>query len=117
MVSLIRASAYALLIAASLTACEKRLQVVSPNGDIKLEVDVSGGGHATYSVTAGEELLIRSSDLGLILKDHAGFMWNMQLGNATCSSNDSEWEQPWGERRFVRDNYREMLIEVLKVPR
>ena len=113
MVSLIRASAYALLIAASLTACEKRLQVVSPNGDIKLEVDVSGGGHATYSVTAGEELLIRSSDLGLILKDHAGFMWNMQLGNATYSSNDSEWEQPWGERRFVRDNYREMLIEVL----
>ena len=112
MLSLVRASAYALLIVTSLTACEKQIQVVSPNGDIKLEVDVSSGGHATYTLTAGDELLVRPSDLGLILKDSVGFMWNMQLSDVSYSAHDSEWELPWGERRVVRENYREMLLRL-----
>ena len=107
-----RRTMLSLLMSLLLTACENPLQVVSPDGGIKLEVDVSGGGHATYSVTAGNELLIRPSDLGLVLKDRLGFMWNMRLVDATHSAHDSQWELPWGERRTVRENYREMLVEV-----
>lgn len=109
----IRAPACALFSIILLTACEERLQVESPDGDIKLEVAVSSGGLATYWVTSSSELLVRPSDLGLVLKDRAGFMRNMQLSNVSYSANDYKWEQPWGERRFVRDNYREMLVEVL----
>lgn len=112
MFSLVRVSVYALLAVTSLVACEKSLQVVSPNGDIKLAVEVSGAGFATYSVSAGEELLIRSSDLGLALKDQIGFMWNMRLDDVTDSARNGEWKQPWGERSFVRDNYREMLVKL-----
>lgn len=101
-----------LLMSLLLTACDNPLQLVSPNGGIKLEVDVSGGGHATYSVTAGNEQVIRPSDLGLILKDRSGFMWDMRLVDAKHSAHDSEWELPWGERRKVRENYREMLVAV-----
>lgn len=108
----LRRATIALLALLLLTACENRLQLVSPSGDIKLEVDVSGGGHATYSVTAGNERVIRSSDLGLILKDRLGFMWNMRLVAATHSAHDDQWELPWGKRRTVRENYREMLVEV-----
>jgi alpha-glucosidase len=107
-----RRATVALLVTLLLTACENRLQVVSPSGDISLNVDVSGDGHATYSVTAADELVILSSDLGLMLEDRPGFMWNMRLVNATHSSYDSQWELPWGERRTIRENYREMLIEV-----
>jgi alpha-glucosidase len=107
-----RRATIALLTSLLLTACENPLQLVSPNDGIKLEVDVSGAGHATYSVTAGNELLIRPSDLGLILKDRLGFTWNMRLVDATHSAHDSQWELPWGERRIVRENYREMLVEL-----
>lgn len=107
-----RRATIALLTSLLLTACENRLQILSPNGGIKLEVNVSGAGQATYSVTAGNELLIRPSDLGLILKDRLGFMWNMRLVDATHSTHDGQWELPWGERRTVRENYREMLVEV-----
>lgn len=102
----------ALLLTLLLTACENRLQVVSPNGGIKLEVDVNASGHATYFVTAGNERVIRPSDLGLILEDQSDFMWNMRLVDATHSTHDSLWELPWGERRTVRESYREMLVEV-----
>jgi len=103
--------AIAVLAALLLTACENRLQVVSPDGDIRVEFDVSGAGHATYTVTAGNELLVRRSDLGLVLKDRPGFTWNMRFVDATHSAYDGEWELPWGERRIVRENYREMLVE------
>ena len=108
----IRASVCILLSVLLLAACEKQIQVASPNGEVRIEVDVSSGGHATYSLTAGDVLLIRSSDLGLILNDHAGFDRNMRLVDATYSAHDSQWELPWGERRTVRENYREMLVEV-----
>lgn len=107
-----RSATIVLLMSLLLMACENQLRLVSPNGDIKLEFDVSGGGHATYSVTSGNELLVRQSDLGLIVKDQPGFMWNMRLVDATHSRHDSQWELPWGERRTVRENYREMLVEV-----
>lgn len=101
-----------LLVTLLLTACENRLQVMSPNGDIEILVDVSGAGHVIYSVTAGNEQIIRPSDLGLMLKDQANFIWNMQFVDTTHSTHDSQWELPWGERREVRENYREMLVEL-----
>jgi len=107
-----RRATIALLTSLLLTACENPLQVVSPSGDIKLDVDVGGEGHATYSLTAGNEPLIGNSDLGLILKDRPGFMWNMRLVDAAHSAHDEQWELPWGERRIVRDSYREMLVTV-----
>jgi alpha-glucosidase len=107
-----RVPACALFVVILLTACENRLELLSPNGDVKIEVNVNGGGHATYSVTAGKELLIRPSDLGLMLKDQGGFMWNMQLVDVTHSAHDSQWDLPWGERKTIRENYREMLVEV-----
>ena len=39
-------------------------------------------------------------------------MWNMQLSDVSYSAHDSEWELPWGERRVVRENYREMLLRL-----
>ncbi len=107
-----RAPAGILLAAILLAACGNRLQVASPDGDIRLTVDVNSGGHASYTVTAGSETIIRSSDLGLILKDRPGFRSNMRIVDTKHAEHSSEWELPWGERRVVVENYREMLVTV-----
>ncbi len=108
---IIRPLSSVILLSMFLVSCGNRLQVESPDGDIKLEIDVRGG-RATYTVTAGNETIIRSSDLGLILRDRPGFMSNMRLVDTRHSRHSSEWELPWGERRVVVENYREMLVNV-----
>ncbi|MCJ7592417.1 MAG: glycoside hydrolase family 97 N-terminal domain-containing protein [Woeseiaceae bacterium] len=56
--------------------------------------------------------IIRSSALGLILRDRPGFTSNMRLVDTRHANRSNEWELPWGERRVVVENYREMLVNV-----
>jgi len=97
---------------ASVSACESRLQVFSPDGNIKVAVELDNKGAASYWVMAGDELVIRPSDLGLIMGGRRNFTGNMRLLAVRHSAHDSEWELPWGERRSIRENYREMLVTV-----
>src|SRR3546814_14745376 len=50
------------------------------------------------------------SKLGFLLTDGIGLQRGFAIEGAERASGDDRWEQPWGERRHVRDHYNELLV-------
>ncbi len=85
------------------------LTVGSPDGAITVTVSDEGG-FATYSVKHGDDEAITASRLGLLFRDHHGFERDLAIASSTAATVDQTWEQPWGERRMVRDNHNELAV-------
>lgn len=103
---LLFAAVSSLALATPLAAAE----VSSPDGRITVEVAVDGDGVPFYRVERDGKEIIAESDLGFLFTDEEPMRRNFVVESESKSSADSIWEQPWGERRFVRDNHNELLI-------
>jgi alpha-glucosidase len=90
-------------------SAEAPAQVTSPDGDIVVTVSDTNG-RANYTISYEGEAVVGSSRLGLIFKDRYGFDRNLAISSVEMRAHDETWEQPWGERRFVRDHHNEMLV-------
>ena len=85
-------------------------RLLSPGGDIEVSV-AARGGRLGYAVHYRGEEVVRPSQLGLLFQSRHGFNDGMVLtGEPERRSSDTTWEQPWGENRFVRDHYNELLV-------
>lgn len=100
------AAASTLALATPLAAAE----VSSPDGRITVEVNVDGDGVPFYRVERDGKELIADSDLGFQFTNEELMRRNFVVVSEKVSSADSTWEQPWGERRFVRDYHNELLV-------
>ena len=100
------AAVSALALATPLAAAE----VSSPDGRITVEIDVDGDGVPFYRVERDGKELIGESDLGFLFTDEEPMRRNFVVVSETPASSDTTWEQPWGERRYVRDNHNEVLV-------
>lgn len=85
------------------------LEVSSPDGSITVSVS-DDGGHATYAVAYGGTRVMEPARLGLLFADHPGFEDDLAIASSTRAAVDQNWEQPWGERRIVRDNHNELAV-------
>ncbi|RGP41235.1 Alpha-glucosidase [Altererythrobacter insulae] len=87
-----------------------RVQVASPDGQIVVTVDVTGEGRPGYSISlAGKAVLTRSA-LGFLLTDQDKLDRRLKIIGSQTASRDETWEQPWGERQFVRDHHNELTV-------
>jgi alpha-glucosidase len=82
----------------------------SPDGSISIAFEGDGDGHALYSVTRKGKLMIAPSRLGFLLTDSYAMVRDFAFVDFAKASGDDTWEQPWGERRFVRNHYNELLV-------
>lgn len=101
------AGLFALLVPTSLLAQET---VASPDGRIVVSVDVTGEGRPHYSVTLDGEAVLTQSALGFLLTDQDKLDRRLTIISAEVSSADNTWEQPWGERQFVRDHHNQLTV-------
>ena len=85
-------------------------KVASPDGTIQAELDVDNDGVPFYRVWKDGEEIIAESDLGFTFADAEPMRRNFTVEAAATATHDDTWEQPWGERRFVRDNYNELAV-------
>ncbi len=85
------------------------VNVASPDGGISVSVSMEGG-RAFYAVTYNGEPVVSRSRLGLLFKDSHAFDGDLKLAASSTSSTDETWEQPWGERRLVRDRHNELVV-------
>jgi alpha-glucosidase len=103
-----------LLLASSAALAESSAPVTSslasPDGRIEFSVQIDRFGSPRYSVRHGEETVVSESRLGLRFKTQAAFDFKLKLDGVERSSHDETWEQPWGERRLVRDRHEEALF-------
>ena len=83
-------------------------QATSPDGRIVVQLDLNGEGRLAYRVLRDGKPVIKDSRLGFIFRNGRQLLRNLQLDTQATRSADSTWEQPWGERRHVRDHYNEL---------
>lgn len=101
----------AALAAAALAAAPLHAATVSsPDGRIVVTVDVDGEGIPTYAVTLAGKPLIATSQIAFNFTDEDPLRRNMAVESETRASADTRWEQPWGERQWVRDHHNELAV-------
>ncbi len=98
------------MFAAQTAVAQTPVQVSSPDGEIVVTVS-DDSGNAQYKIDYRGEQLIAPSRLGMRFKDQEGFETNFEIVASEVASADETWEQPWGERRFVRDHHNELYVK------
>jgi alpha-glucosidase len=102
---------YALTVASAEAA--QRAAVSSPDGRIVFEV-WSEAGKPVYQASFKDEEIIGRSPLGLVFREAAMLDAGLALVSEQLGFADGQWEQPWGERRVVRDRHNELLVSFRK---
>ena len=85
-------------------------QACSPGKVICVELGTDGDGRPSYAVSREGRLVIAPSRLGMMFTDAPKFERNLEIAAQRRSSFDQTWEQPWGERREVRNHYNELAV-------
>lgn len=89
-------------------------RVASPDGRITVELTTDHDGRARYSVARDGKPVIVSSQLGFLFTDVTKLDRNLRIVSQTVRSHDETWEQPWGERRYVRDHHNELRLGLVE---
>jgi alpha-glucosidase len=84
--------------------------VASPDGRNEFSLVIDHSGISRYSVRRGGQVVVSDSRLGLRFAEQAELGKGFRLTTTERSSRDETWEQPWGERRLVRDHHNELLV-------
>jgi alpha-glucosidase len=98
-----------LLIAPLVQAATKVAQVESPGRVLAVEITLDEG-RIDYAVRRFGEPVIAPSRLGFLLRDGGKLERHFELVEQSSRQVDDSWEQPWGERRFVRNRFHELRM-------
>lgn len=85
-------------------------RVASPDGTIVVDLSTDNDGRPAYAVSRKGQAVITPSRLGFLLLDAPKFERNIEIVQPRTRSVDETWEQPWGERRFIRNHYNELTV-------
>jgi alpha-glucosidase len=85
--------------------------VQSPGGVLTVKVGVDADGRPEYSVEHAGRPVIAASRLGFLLIDRPKLERNFAVAGSSTRTFDETWEQPWGERRYVRNRYVELRVQ------
>ena len=99
---------FALLAAPALAA----VSAASPDGRLVVAVETDGDGRPAWSLARDGKPVIAPSRLGFILANAPKLERNLAIAGTSRRSADTTWEQPWGERRFVRDHFNELTVDL-----
>ena len=88
--------------------------VSSPSNVLTVTVTVNDEGRPGYSITRGGRPIVTESRLGFLLTDAPKLERNFRGDGVQTRSFDETWEQPWGERRYVRNRYNELRVRLIE---
>lgn len=97
-------------VLASPAAAETVATAASPDGSITVSVDLDNDGRPSYAVTRKGKPLIAPSRLGFLLTDAPKLERNFTLASQATNAFDETWDQPWGERKTIRNRYNELKV-------
>ena len=104
----VRASFAVLLASVGVTV--QAAEIRSPDGQTVVTVDVDKNGAPRYAVARNGTVVMPAGFLGMRFQSQPAFDDGFRVAGTSTSVHDATWEQPWGERRFVRDHHRELLV-------
>ncbi|MBV8656911.1 MAG: glycoside hydrolase family 97 protein [Burkholderiales bacterium] len=88
--------------------------ISSPDKSINVTVQRTSDGRLAYTVQRKGKPLIAPSRLGFLLANAPQLDGGFSLEQQSTSEHDDTWEQPWGERRCVRNHYQELRLDLVQ---
>ena len=82
----------------------------SPDGRNKVEVFVDHQGRFGYRFLRDGKAVLDSSRMAFDLHREQRLSGNLEVIFTESYSNESEWEQPWGEQRVIRDHHNGLMV-------
>ncbi|XQW86983.1 glycoside hydrolase family 97 protein [Thalassotalea piscium] len=92
----------------------KSVKVSSPDG--RIIVTISDKNEPHYQVKFNKEQVITPSKLGMAFKKAPDFGKGFKIDNSVINEHNSQWQQPWGQRKIITDHHNEAIIH-FKNPR
>lgn len=89
----------------------KSVSVSSPAGTNKIQFELTDG-VPLYSVMHSEKTVVNPSKLGFVFKNGDTFNSGFKLIDSKTSTFDETWEQVWGEKHFIQNNYNELIVNL-----
>ncbi len=84
----------------------------SPDKSISVSLSTDVDGRISYSVARNGKPIIAPSSMGFLLSDSYAMVRGFATeGTPTTANGNEQWEQPWGERRFVMNRYNEIRVQ------
>ena len=90
---------------------EGTLKISSPDGKNIIQFMIVDG-KPMYQVSRGGEDIIEPSRMGFAFKGENRSLGQLELIAADTSSYDETWEQVWGEKRHIRNHYRQLSVSL-----
>ncbi len=91
-----------------------KVGIASPDGNLSVEVTTDNDGRPSYAVLRDGRPVIAASRLGFMFIDAPKFERNFIIAGHQNRSFDETWEQPWGERRSIRNHYNELRVSLVE---
>jgi alpha-glucosidase len=88
------------------------IEVTSPDGSIKVLVQLKTNGTPYYNVTRKGKQILNDSKLGFLLKDIPSLNKDFKVISARQSSFNETWQQPWGEVKEIKNAYNTVTVEL-----
>ena len=86
-------------------------RISSPDHHIRLHVGVTAAGRPYYLVKYHGKTVIDTSGMGFKFSEETQAFGKFKVHNREYSlQRDEDWEMPWGEQRFVEDNYNGLAV-------
>ena len=89
----------------------KSQQLKSPNGKFVMEFTLLNDGTPSYSLNYKSKAVIKSSKLGLELKnDKKSLLDDFTVIDTKTTTYDESWKPVWGEVASIRNHYNELAV-------
>lgn len=85
-------------------------QIASPDQNLELKFGLSPKGEPTYELTYKKKAVIKTSKLGLELKNGTSFLDGFQIDKTEKNTFDETWSPVLGEQKNIRNYYNELLV-------
>jgi len=86
----------------------------SPDGDLQMNFKLQENGTPTYSLFYKGNEVVKTSKLGLSLKDAEDLLANFSIENTEESTFDETWTPVWGESKEIRNHYNELEVNLVQ---
>jgi alpha-glucosidase len=88
---------------------DKTYEVSSPNTKNKITFQLVDG-LPSYRVAHGDKIVLNQSDLGFVFKNQDSLYNHFEVLDVSETTFDESWEQVWGEKKSIRNNYRQLAV-------
>jgi hypothetical protein len=102
---------FASLILFAFSCIAKAQQLKSPEGKFVMEFSLQNDGTPTYNLKYKNKEVVKTSKLGLELKDDKKSLLNdFTVVDTKTSTFDETWKPVWGEVENIRNHYNELAV-------